>query len=94
MNGVVGTIPTEFWLLTKLNSLKFYQNHLRGFLPGELGNLKLINLMATSRNGISGTVPSEFGQLINIRELYLQTLGWVEMQTTCAAPKIADSCLS
>ena len=80
MNGITGSIPSEFGLLTRLSSLKFSQNHLRGTLPSELGNLKDVTLMAISRNGISGTVPSEFGRLSKAREIYLQNT-WLEGNT-------------
>lgn len=77
LNGITGSIPSEFGMLEKLTSLKFSQNHLRGTLPTELGNLQNMELLAISRNGISGTVPTEFARLTNAKEIYLQNT-WIE----------------
>ncbi|MEN8219781.1 MAG: hypothetical protein ABFS56_26225 [Pseudomonadota bacterium] len=37
-NNLTGTIPSEIWNLTNLQSLYLYSNQLTGIIPSELGN--------------------------------------------------------
>ena len=86
LNGITGTIPTEFGLLTHLSSLKFSQNHLRGTLPSELGNLQKVSLMAISRNGVSGSLATELARIASLEQLYVQNT-WLtgNMEYMCKA---------
>ena len=56
-----GTIPSEFWQLTKLEKLGLTQNKLSGTLPVALADLtNLVDLGAQS-NSFAGMLPTELG---------------------------------
>jgi len=55
----------------KLTELKMNGNQLNGTIPGELGNLILLNRLWLFNNIISGEIPIEFGRLVNLVDLDL-----------------------
>src|SRR6185437_6618295 len=58
-NNLVGTIPTELGLLTKLEWLELRENHLTGEIPVTLARLNNLKLMDVHGNQFSGMVPRE-----------------------------------
>ena len=63
--------------MTDLVDLNFSQNHMRGPIPSELGNLQQLTLLALFRNGYQGTIPTEVALLTNLEDFYLQNT-WLE----------------
>jgi len=56
-NNLVGTIPTELGLLTKLEWLELRENHLTGEISVTLARLNNLKLMDVHGNQLSGMVP-------------------------------------
>mmetsp|Transcript_24999 Transcript_24999/g.57947 ORF Transcript_24999/g.57947 Transcript_24999/m.57947 type:complete len:1793 (+) Transcript_24999:178-5556(+) len=64
--GLTGTLPTEFGLMTEVTKLDVGENRLSGDVPTELGNLfKLNTTFYMSTNEFSSAIPSQLGRLIN-----------------------------
>ncbi|KAK1354103.1 putative leucine-rich repeat receptor-like protein kinase [Heracleum sosnowskyi] len=69
--GLVGSIPYQIGMLSKLNYLSLYNNYLTGFIPKELGNLSnLVNLFL-EQNQLTGTIPLALGSLTKLKRLDL-----------------------
>eukprot|EP00934_Nitzschia_sp_Nitz4_P002857 Nitzschia sp. Nitz4//scaffold214_size40253//4134//6188//NITZ4_007585-RA/size40253-processed-gene-0.3-mRNA-1//1//CDS//3329542093//2847//frame0 len=64
----VGTIPTEFGLMTSLTALNM---DIGGTLPTEFGNLRNLSALVMASNGHSGTIPTELGLLTRLTGLSL-----------------------
>ena len=70
-NLLTGTIPTEFGLLQKVESLYFDVNHLIGTIPSELGAMKRLNDLRLRHNHFIGAIPSELANLERLEILYI-----------------------
>ena len=70
-NNLVGTIPSQIGILTKLRVFEVDHNGLTGTIPTELGNLINIVELDLDDNKLTGTIPTEFGTMITARELDL-----------------------
>ena len=62
---IFGTIPSEFGLLTNLESINVSNNKMTGSLPVELGNLKSLKVLNVEENSISGYLPTALGNIGN-----------------------------
>lgn len=58
-NNLVGTIPQELGLLTKLEWLDLGENHLTGSIPIDLAQLHDLNVLYLRGNQFAGIVPRE-----------------------------------
>ena len=70
-NGLKGTLPVEFALLTHLSALSLKGNELTGEIPRELGLLPNLNELDLSQNNLIGSIPGELG---NLGKLYVLNL--------------------
>ncbi|KAK7292120.1 hypothetical protein RIF29_07832 [Crotalaria pallida] len=61
--GLVGTIPTKFGSLRKLQSLVLLQNGLTGKMTPSIGNLVRLRQLVLSGNYFVGEVPVNYGRL-------------------------------
>ena len=73
--GLTGTIPTEFGLLTEVTSFTLANNELTGTVPTELGLMTSIasggdNANFLNFNEITGACPTELGQLTSFVEFF------------------------
>merc|ERR1712100_388655 len=57
------TIPTEFGLMTNLESLYLESNAFTGPLPSEIGQLPKLTELLLYDNNLTGTVPLEYANL-------------------------------
>ena len=70
-NQLVGTIPTEFGLCTKMYLFYLYNNQLSGVIPSELGTWTLLNNFRLYNNpSLGGAIPTEV-QALSIPSCYL-----------------------
>ncbi|CAJ1943607.1 unnamed protein product [Cylindrotheca closterium] len=67
----VGTIPTELYLLTRLNNLVLRGNSFTGTIPTTLGLLSDLGGLELWDNNLSGRIPSELGALTKLSALAL-----------------------
>ena len=70
-NGLSGTIPSTFGLLTSLTYLQLGYNYLFGTIPASLSQLSSIQYLYLYSNCFSGTIPSEVGLLSSLHSVYL-----------------------
>eukprot|EP00339_Tiarina_fusa_P018391 CAMPEP_0117010786 /NCGR_PEP_ID=MMETSP0472-20121206/9418_1 /TAXON_ID=693140 ORGANISM="Tiarina fusus, Strain LIS" /NCGR_SAMPLE_ID=MMETSP0472 /ASSEMBLY_ACC=CAM_ASM_000603 /LENGTH=385 /DNA_ID=CAMNT_0004713407 /DNA_START=236 /DNA_END=1393 /DNA_ORIENTATION=+ len=72
-NGLVGTIPVEFALLTSLQSLLLTENELSGTIPGAaLGSLPNLSILYLDSNKLNGTVPVALADNGALNTLFVQ----------------------
>ena len=70
---LIGTIPPELGLLSKLEVLDLGDGHwLSGPVPGELGRLSALKFLNLSNNPLSGPIPAELGALSNLEFLWVE----------------------
>ena len=70
---LIGTIPPELGLLSKLEVLDLGDGHwLNGPVPGELGRLSALKFLNLSNNPLSGPIPAELGALSNLEFLWVE----------------------
>jgi hypothetical protein len=69
-NLLVGTIPSEIGLMSKLTFLQFYGTGMAGTIPESMTALANLKRIALARNNVSGTIPDLFGGVL--LEMYLQ----------------------
>ncbi|CAB9520568.1 receptor-like protein kinase precursor [Seminavis robusta] len=73
-NGLKGSLPPEFFLLTSLKSIYLDQNPLlHGTLPTQIGNLGQLQLLQPG-NSFSGSVPTEIGRLSSLLAFQINDL--------------------
>lgn len=66
-NGLLGTIPDEFYLLTSLKTVDLTANeNLVGSISPLIGNLHQLEIVAFEETRLSGTLPSDLGRLENL----------------------------
>jgi len=68
-NGLKGTIPPEFYLLTSLRSVDFLDNDLVGTIASEIGNLGRLQAISFKANNMTGAMPTTIGNLSNLLAL-------------------------
>jgi Leucine-rich repeat (LRR) protein len=68
---LVGTIPSDIGMLTRLEILDLGRNVLRGSLPGAIGQLASLLLLDLQYNYLSQQLPSEVATLDSVVALYL-----------------------
>lgn len=66
-----GSIPTWLGRLTHLRVLSLSDNRLTDRIPGELGQLTMLETLHLHGNWLGGPVPDELGNLTNLRYLVL-----------------------
>eukprot|EP00240_Pyramimonas_obovata_P003927 CAMPEP_0118957268 /NCGR_PEP_ID=MMETSP1169-20130426/62011_1 /TAXON_ID=36882 /ORGANISM="Pyramimonas obovata, Strain CCMP722" /LENGTH=359 /DNA_ID=CAMNT_0006905329 /DNA_START=287 /DNA_END=1362 /DNA_ORIENTATION=- len=64
--NLIGTIPTEIGLLTKLTEFLLNGNAMHGTLPTELGLLTDLKRLLLQQNQLVGTIPTELGQATSL----------------------------
>lgn len=62
-NNLSGSIPPEFWKLSRLNSIELGYNNLTSSLPPEIGDLRYLYKLGMRRNKLTGTIPPEIEKL-------------------------------
>ena len=70
-NTFVGSIPSEFGMLTNINSLRMAGNRVSGSLPSSLGNLLRARKLYFNDNLITGHIPTELGLLTHAERKYV-----------------------
>ncbi|KAJ0048406.1 hypothetical protein Pint_16389 [Pistacia integerrima] len=65
-SALIGTIPTSFGGLKRLQSLVLLENGLTGKIPMELGNLVSLRRLVLSGNRFNGEIPVSFGGLTEV----------------------------
>ncbi|XP_042518502.1 MDIS1-interacting receptor like kinase 2-like [Macadamia integrifolia] len=70
-NGIMGTIPEDIGMLSKLTHLYLSWNSISGKLPSSLANLTGLLELDVSCNEISGEIPPTIGKLSNLNFLCL-----------------------
>jgi hypothetical protein len=68
---LVGTIPSNIGIFTRLEILDLARNVLRGSLPGEMGQLGSLLFLDLQDNYLSQQLPSELATLNSLLALYL-----------------------
>lgn len=68
-NNLVGTLPPELGLLSKLDVINLHNNTISGLVPSELGLLKDVTLLQLFENSLTSSLPTELGNLSQIRQL-------------------------
>ncbi|XXG89851.1 hypothetical protein AAC387_Pa12g1756 [Persea americana] len=70
-NSLVGTIPSQVAILSKLATLDLSVNQISGSIPQELGNLMNLNELDLSDNLLTGSIPYSLGNLTKLTVLHL-----------------------
>ena len=68
-NNLVGTLPPELALLSKLDVVNLHENAISGSVPSELGLWHDVTLLQMFNNSLSSSLPSELSELSQIRQL-------------------------
>ncbi|CAB9511614.1 Leucine Rich Repeat [Seminavis robusta] len=68
---LMGPIPTEFGLLTKLTRLALSATNIAGSFPTEFGKLQSLQLLQLYMTPIHGHIPSEIGRLCKLSTLFV-----------------------
>lgn len=55
-----------------MSRLGLANNHFRGPIPSEIGQMENVEYLALSMNGFNSTLPTTFLQLKSLTQLYLQ----------------------
>lgn len=69
--GIIGTIPSEFGLLTDLVWIDFTANSMFGTIPESLGLLSNLIELTLGENSLIGSIPSSLGDLTGLLNLEL-----------------------
>jgi hypothetical protein len=69
--GLIGTLPSEFSLLTDLEWIDFTANSLTGTIPDSYGSLTNLVEITLAENQLNGTIPSSLGQITGLLNLDL-----------------------
>ncbi|XP_039160591.1 receptor-like protein 14 [Eucalyptus grandis] len=70
-NKLVGPIPGELTLLSRLRGLNLSRNFLSGGIPTMIGDMRLLESLDLSNNHLSGTIPQSFSAFISLSKLNL-----------------------
>jgi len=70
-NNLSGTVPSDMYMLTELQSLNLSHNHLMGTISEEIVNLKPLESIDLSRNNFSGQIPRAMSTLHYLEVLNL-----------------------
>jgi len=70
-NQLVGSIPSQFGLLSPILKLSVSRNQLTGSIPSQLGVLPSIQQLILYTNPLTGSIPSQFGLLSSLQRLDL-----------------------
>ena len=69
--NMVGVLPTEMGLLTRLRQFNALENDIRGSIPASIGNIRALRVLQISGNNLSGSIPPEIADCTNIKEIRL-----------------------
>ena len=70
-NGLIGELPDEFRMLTRLKVLNLGSNQIIGPLPAWVGELSHLRRLLLDRNVFTGELPPELGDLSRLEDLTL-----------------------
>ncbi|MED6120080.1 hypothetical protein PIB30_017526 [Stylosanthes scabra] len=70
-NNLSGSVPSELFMLTGLQSLNLSRNQLMGKIPQDIGNLTLLESLDLSSNLFSGQIPQSMSALTFLGALNL-----------------------
>ncbi|KAF8027128.1 hypothetical protein BT93_E0140 [Corymbia citriodora subsp. variegata] len=70
-NKLIGPIPKEFTLLSKLRGLNLSHNFLSGGIPTMIGDMKSLESLDLSNNSLLGTIPQSFSTFTSLSKLNL-----------------------
>ncbi|KAL3753523.1 hypothetical protein ACJRO7_000860 [Eucalyptus globulus] len=70
-NKLIGPIPQELTLLSKLRGLNLSHNFLSGGIPTMIGHMKWLESLDLSNNHLSGTIPQSFFAFKSLSKLNL-----------------------
>ncbi|XP_039173285.1 receptor-like protein EIX2 [Eucalyptus grandis] len=70
-NKLIGRIPEELTLLSKLRGLNLSHNFLFGGIPTMIGQMKWLESLDLSNNHLSGTIPQSFSAFKSLSKLNL-----------------------
>ncbi|XP_061342036.1 receptor-like protein EIX2 [Gastrolobium bilobum] len=62
-NNLSGTVPSEIFMLTRLQLMNLSHNRLVGTIPDEIGNMKPLESIDLSSNRLSGQIPQAMSGL-------------------------------
>jgi hypothetical protein len=68
-NNLVGRLPAEIGILSKLDVVNLHGNSIRGSVPSEMGLWRDVTFLQLFNNSLTGTLPSQLGQLEQIWHL-------------------------
>lgn len=75
-NGLEGSLPEEFYLLTSLKSISLDRNQLQGSLSTHIGSLTNLEALALYTNEMTGSLPTQLGLLTNLEYFWLMANEW------------------
>ncbi|XP_039173289.1 receptor-like protein EIX2 [Eucalyptus grandis] len=70
-NRLIGPIPKELTLLSKLRGLNLSRNFLSGGIPTMIGDMESLESLDLSNNHLSGTIPQSFSAFTSLSKLNL-----------------------
>lgn len=66
-NNLIGTIPSNIWMLTELKELKLADNAIKGTIPSQIGMMKSLEWVDVYGNGIKGKIPTEVAMMNSLK---------------------------
>jgi hypothetical protein len=77
-NGLLGTLPTDLFLLTSVRLLDVGANDLSGTIPTDIGFMtSLTKLSLATNKGFTGVLPTEIGRLTMLESGYFHDTNFV-----------------
>jgi Leucine-rich repeat (LRR) protein len=69
IHGLVGTLPAEFSLLSRLELLEFSTNRISGELPSTLATMEYLEFIQIGFNHLSGQIPLQIYDMTQLKRL-------------------------
>lgn len=86
-NGLLGTLPTDLFLLTSVRLLDVGANDLTGTIPTEIGFMtSLTKLSLATNKGFTGMLPTEIGRLTMLESGFFHDTKFVGNLTATICP--------